>query len=279
MPLPQQQAAIDAAVGSRRDRLVKAAAILDRVRAEHPGTDNFNDLPPELRDAAVEALYAFRPPTGFGGSGVALLLFLGLCVSAQWFKPVRMFRCAPQASGLAQCVVADRMFGMVPRADRVVAGIAKTDVESSVEGGETRESNGRTTTWSTPVEKLSLFDPDDRELWSASEDYWIGASPAEVGADIRALTSGARHEPVVRIQAYWPALFFSSLGVMLFFRALVSQIGMALRDRGLIRQATYRRAFFWGGLLLSLALCALEWGLALLGRDPPALVVRLVGLG
>ena len=277
MPLPQQQAAIDAAVGSRRDRLVKAAAILDRVRAEHPGTDNFNDLPPELRDPAIGG--ALRVPASHPlrlRSGVALLLCLGLCVSAQWFKPVRMFRCAPQASGLAQCVVADRIFGVVPRADRLVAGIAKTDVESSVEGGETHESNGRT----TPVEKLSLFDPDDRELWSsASQDYWIGASPAEVGADIQAITSGARHEPVVRIQAFWPALFFSSLGVMLFFRALVSQIGMALRDRGLIRQATYRRAFFWGGLLLSLALCALEWGVALLGRDPPALVVRLVGLG
>ena len=83
MPLPQEQAAIDVAVGSRRDRLVKAAAILDR-------------------DPAIGALYAFRPPTGFGFHGVALLLFLGLCVSAQWFKPVRVFRCAPQGSGLAQ---------------------------------------------------------------------------------------------------------------------------------------------------------------------------------
>jgi hypothetical protein len=129
------------------------------------------------------------------------------------------------------------------------------------------------------VEKLSLLDPDGRELWSATEDYWIGASPEEVGADIGALASGARNEPVVRFQAYWPGLFFSSLGVMLFFRALVTQMGMALRDRGLIRQATYRRAFAWGGLLLSLALCGLEWGVALLGRDPPALLVRLVGLG
>ena len=29
----------------------------------------------------------------------------------------------------------------------------------------------------------------------------------------------------------------------------------------------------------SLVLCALEWGVALLGSDPPALVVGLVGLG
>ena len=276
MPLPQEQAAIDAAVGSRRDRLVKAAAILDRVRAEHPGLDNYNDLPDELRDPAIEALYAFRPATRFGFHGVALLLCLGLCVSAQWFKPVRVFRCAPQGSGLAQCVVADRIFGVVPRADRLVAGIAKTDVESSTEGGVTNEATGRT----TPVEKLSLLDAEGRELWSsASLDYWIGEPPAEVGADIQAITSGARHEPVVRIQAFWPALLASSLGVMLFFRALVSLIGMALRDRGLIGQAMYRRAFFWGGLLLSLALCALEWGVALLGSDPPALVVGLVGLG
>jgi hypothetical protein len=123
-----------AAVGSRRDRLVKAAAILDRVLAEHPGTDNLLDLPDELRDAAVEAAHAFQPAAGFGFREVLLLLFLGIGLSTQWFWPVRLFRCAPQASGLAQCVVADRMFGVFPRADRVVAGIADTHVDYSVDG-------------------------------------------------------------------------------------------------------------------------------------------------
>jgi len=279
VPLPREQDAIDAAVGSRRDRLVKAAAILDRVRTEHAGTDNIQDLPAELRDAVVEAVHAFRPAAGFGFREVALLLFLGIGVGAQWLKPVRMFRCAPQASGLAQCAVADRMFGVVPRADRVVAGIAKTKVEYSVKGGVTRESDGRTTTWTTDVEKLSLFGPDDRELWSASEDHVIGASPAELGADINAIASGARNEPVVRIQAFWPVLFFSSFCVVFVFGPIVSHIGKALRDRGLIPQAMYRLVFKWSGLLLSLALCGLAWGLALLGSDPPALVARLVGLG
>jgi hypothetical protein len=279
VPLPEQQAAIDAAAGSRRDRLVKAAAILDRVLAEHPGTDDLSELPDELRDAAVEAAHAFQPAAGYGFSEVLLLVLLGACLSGQWFRPMRIVRCDVQAPGLAQCVVADRLFGVFPRADRVVAGIASTDIAYSVEGGQTQESNGHTTTWTAGVQNLSLLDPDGRVLWSASEDYWLGPSPGELGADIRDLASGSRHGPVLRIQTYWPTLFLSSFGVVFFFGPLVVKTGQALRDRGLIRQATYRRAFKWSGLLLSLALCTLAWGLALLGSDPPAFVGRLVGLG
>jgi hypothetical protein len=279
VPLPDEQAAIDAAAGPRRRRLIEAAAVLDRLRAENPGVEYVTGFPPEVRGALRQAVLAFRYARGVGFRELLLAAFLAVGLGALWLKPVRLFLCAPQAAGLAQCVVADRMLAVFPRGDQAVAGIAKTEVKQSLTSSTTKDKLGRTSTYTADVEELILTDAGGRRLWSASEDNLIGASLTQVGADIDAIVSGQRKGPVLRIQAFWPVLLMGGAFVLMSFGPLVSQLFLALRDRGLVPQRPYTRFFAWGGFWLSLALCIWALAVVLLGSNPPALVARLAGLG
>ena len=49
MPLPHEKAAIDAATGARKEKLIEAAQVLDRLRAEYPGDQDATTLPADVR--------------------------------------------------------------------------------------------------------------------------------------------------------------------------------------------------------------------------------------
>jgi hypothetical protein len=277
MPLPHQQAAIDAATGRRRERLIEAAALLDRIRAENPGVENVHDFPAEVRDAVVQAVRALKPRTRFGFRELVVIAFLAIALGAQWLKPVRMFRCAPQAPGLAQCLVADRMLGVVRRRDQVVSGIASSNAKSA-EISAARDRDGQMTATAKRVEEIALYAADGTNLWSASEESPIGASLEQVDADVKAIVAGERKHPALRIQAFWPVLLLSTVFLLFSLNPLIEWVGAVLRDWEVIPYGVYRIVFLWGGFLLTLALGAAAWALVLLGSDPPALVARLVGL-
>ncbi len=260
MPLPHEQAAIDRAQGSKRERLVEAAAVLDGVRAAHPGVEDLQQLPPDVRKAALQALRAFRPAGAVVGiPELVVLLLLAAGLALTWFKPVRAFRCAAQGGGLARCTVSER----------ALAGIAKASASHHTTTGETREG-GRTHRVTTLVSDLSLLDAEGRVLWSASESHLIGASLEQVGAEVEQLAAGELSGEVLRVQAVWPALLFASLFVTIATSGLWSKLGLELRNRGWIPQLVLQAVFYWGGLLVPVVLYGAAWVLALLGKDPPA---------
>ena len=206
-----------------------------------------------------------------------MIAFLAIALGAQWLKPVRMFRCAPQAPGLAQCLVADRMLGVVRRRDQVVSGIASSNAKSS-EISLGRDRQGQVTSTATRVEEIALYAADGTNLWSVSEENLIGASLEQVDADVKAIVAGERKRPALRIQAFWPVLLLSTFFLLFSLNPLIEWVGAVLRDWDVIPYGVYRIAFLWGGFLLTLALSTVGWILVLLGSDPPALMARLVGL-
>jgi hypothetical protein len=276
MPMAHEQAAIDRARGRRRERLIKAAALLDRVRAENPGVENIPDFPAEVRPAVRDAARAFRYDSRFGFSEVVLVLLLGAAVGGAYVMPVRAFRCEPQGEGLARCTVSERVFGLFPRDRRTIGGIAKADSSSSTHTAETHEGNGRISTSRISEESLSLFDARDQVLWSATEQRLLGASFAQLEQDIDALRSGAATQPLVRIQVCWPILMVTSLFTIAFFNTLFRHIGLALRDHELIGASLYELVFPRLGLLLPLLVCSFAWLAAFLGNDPPAFISALL---
>jgi hypothetical protein len=254
-------------------RLVEAAAVLDGVRAAHPGVNDLQQLPPEVRGAAQQALRAFRPAGSvFGVPELALLLMLAVGAALTWFKPVRAFRCAGQGGGLARCVVSERLFGLWPVRARSLAGIAKASTSHHTTTSESRDQDGPPKTVTTRVDELALLDGDGRELWSASESHVIGASLEQVGTELEQLAAGELAGEVVRVQAVWPALLAASLFVTIAVSALWSKLGLELRNRGFIPQLALQAVFYWGGLLVPALLYGAAWVLALLGKDPPAAV-------
>jgi hypothetical protein len=277
IPLPHEQAAIDAADGRRREKLIEAAALLDRIRAENPGVEYVHDFPADVKDAVLQAVRALRPRTRFGFRELVVIAFLAISLGAQWLKPVRMFRCAPQAPGLAQCLVADRMLGVVRRRDQVVSGIASSNAKSAEISLE-RDRQGQITSTATRAEEIALYAADGTNLWSASEESLIGASLEQVDADVKAIVAGERKRPALRIQAFWPVLLLSTFLLLFSLNPLIEWVGAVLRDWDVIPYGVYRIAFLWGGFLLTLALSTVGWILVLLGSDPPALMARLVGL-
>jgi len=275
MPMAHEQAAIDAARGRRRERLIKAAELLDRARAEYPKMEYVTDVPAALQPAVRDASRAFRYDSRFGFRELVLLVFLGVGLGAAYVKPVRVFRCDGQGEGLARCLVSERIFGLVPREQRVLEGIARTESHSGTV--ETYES-GRINRSTVKEETLALSDASGRALWSSSEQGLLGASFSQVANDIDALRSGAAKGPLLRIQVCWPILIVSSLLTWAFFNALFRHVGLALRDRELIPASVYEQLFARVGLLLPLLVCGFAWVVAGLGSDPPAFVGGLLGL-
>ncbi len=279
MPLPHEQAAIERASGRQRQRLADAAALLDRVRAEHPGLEDPRQLPAHLRSDVLSALAAFRPRRGFGVPQAALLLVLAAGLAGIWFKPLRVFRCAQSAPGRAECLVTERVLGLLPVRQQTVRGIATAEAGSHVTSSESREDKGRTRTVTTRVEELAFKDPEGGVLWSASESHLIGASLETLAVDVAALASEPDAPALVRVNAVWPVLLLGTLFVTIAASALASELGVWLRDRGLIPQALYMLAFYWGALLVPVALFGFAWLLAFLGGGPPAALVGALGLG
>jgi hypothetical protein len=142
MPLPHEQAAIERAQGRHRERLAEAAAVLDQLRATYPGVD-MQQLPPDVRRDAFQALRAFHPSMrAFGIAELMLLLMLTVALALMWFKPVRVFRCESQGTGLARCVVTERLFGLVPLRQSTVLGIADASTSQSSSTNQSRDSDG-----------------------------------------------------------------------------------------------------------------------------------------
>jgi hypothetical protein len=276
MPLPHEQAAIDRAQGKKRERLSEAAAVLDRVRAQHPGVNDLQQLPPDVRNEALRALAEFRPGgSAFGTPELALLLLLVVGLGLTWFKPVRAFRCATQGGGLARCAISERLFGLIPVRTQDVPDIAKASTSHRTTTSESREG-GRTRTTTTHIYDLSFVDAQGRELWSASESHLLGASLDQVGANVEQVASGELSGEIARVQAVWPALLAGTLFVTIAASALGSKLGLELRNRGSIPQALYQFVFYWGTLLVPVALYGAAWVLALLGKDPPAFLLPLL---
>src|SRR5262245_60278614 len=162
MPLPHEQAAIDRAKGRQRERLAEAAAVLDGVRAAHPGVNDLQQLPPEVRSAALQALRAFRPAGAvFGVPEVALLLMLTVGAALTWFKPVRAFRCAGQGGGVVGSADSARLCGLWPLSERALAGIARASTSHHTTTSESQEG-AQTRTVTTRVSELTLLDADNR---------------------------------------------------------------------------------------------------------------------
>jgi hypothetical protein len=277
MPLPHEQAAIDRARGRSRERLEEAAAVLDQVRATHPGVDDLQQLPPDVRREALRALRAFRPAgSNFGTPELALLLLLGVGLALTWFKPLRIFRCERQGAGLARCAVRERIFGLVPKAERSIDGIASASTRQRATTSQSLDSDGQTRTTTTRISELTFAGADGGALWSASESHLIGASFEQVGSEVEELASGASAGPVVRVHALWPVLLAGSLFVTMASSALGSKLGLELRDRGVLPEAGYKVVFYWGTLLMPALLYGFAWLAALLGANPPAVLAALL---
>jgi len=276
MPLPHEQAAIERAQGRQRERLEEAAALLDQLRATYPGAD-MQQLPSDVRADALRALRAFHPAMRpFGIAELALLLMLTVALALMWFKPVRVFRCEAQGTGLARCVVAERLFGLVPLRQRTVEGIADASTSQRSTTNEARDSDGVTRTTTTHIAELSFTSADGRPLWSGSESHLIGARFEQIGADVKELTSQAPSGRIVRVQAIWPVLLAGTLFLTVAASPLGTKLGLELRNRGLIPQAVYTAVFYWGTLLVPLLLSGAAWLLVLLGKDPPGIVAALL---
>jgi hypothetical protein len=157
-----------------------------------------------------------------------------------------------------------------------VSGIAKARAQERSTSSESRGSDGRTRTVTTHVYELSFKGADEQELWSASESHLIGARYDRLAAEVEELASGERAVELVRLHAIWPVLLAGSLFVTLAVSVLGTKLGMALRDRGLIPEAVFRPVFYWGPLLVPVALFGWAWLVSLLGKDPPRVVAALL---
>ena len=277
MPLPHERAAIDRAQGKKRARLEEAAAVLDRVRASHPGVDNLQQLPAEVRAEALRALREFHPGmAAFGLAEAAMLLMLAVALGLMWFKPVRVFRCEAQGAGLARCVVTERMFGLIPVRQTSVDGIASTSTSQRSSTSESRDDDGVTRTRTTRISELTFAGADGGELWSASESHLLGARLEQIATEVDELKSGEKAGRIVRVQGIWPVLLASSLFLTFTMSPLGSKLGLELRNRGVIPESAYKALFYWGTLFFPLLLSGIAWGLVLLGKNPPAALAALL---
>ena len=128
---PQEEALLQRVEGQRREELRQAFETLARIRQEHPGIDDPQQLPPAARAEALRALSAMRRVVDGGGSTLITIVAWVLLIVASgllWLKPMALYRCAPQSEGLAQCVVSDRILGVVPLRSRSIQGIAAASV-------------------------------------------------------------------------------------------------------------------------------------------------------
>lgn len=278
MPMPHEQAAIDRASGPERQRLADAASVLDRVRAEYPGASDPQKLPEHVRADALNALRTFRPRRGFGLQAM-LLLVLAVGLFLLWFKPLRVFRCASQGSERAACVVSERLLGLLPLGQQTVAGIAQAESGEHTSSSESRDDKGRTRTVTTRVEELAFKDQAGRVLWSGEESHLLGATPEQLASELNELIAGEAKGPLVRVQGIWPVLLIGTLFVTIALSALASELGLLLRDRGLIPQTVYMAVFYWGALIVPVLLFGLAWAVALLGAQPPEALVSALRLG
>jgi len=280
MPLAHEQAAIDTAQGARKEQLMEAALVLDRVRAEYPGVDNPHELPGPIRREALAAVAAFR---GRGSSVlptlVVSLLMLFAGSAALVLSPLRVFRCDPTGKGLAACVVSERALGLVTLREQKLEGIASAEAGSRVETSETRDSQGRVrSTHSTTVEQLVLKDASGHTLWQTTGSHFLGASFEDMSRDVTGLLSAGPGAPFSRTHEAWPPLLFGTLFVTIGLSSSISSLGLALRNRGFISPALHSK-FYSVPLLLAALVCAVGWVFAFLGSDPPSWMVSALHLG
>ena len=270
MPLPHERAAIEAARGDRREKLIQAAAVLDRVRAEHPTTSDPHSLPPEIRREALEALEVFRSRRSrFGVPEIAALLMLAVGLALLAWRPHRIFQCEAAETGLASCRISERLLGLAPLTDQTVTGIASAGADSRTHSEQTRDTGGRIRTSTTRTDELVFLDAAREPLWLAAESRLLGASMADLAADVSELAAGELEGPVARAHASWPVLLAGTLFLVFGASASGSALGLLLRDRGVISPAAYRAAFYWGPLIVPVLVSAAGWAIALLGSAPP----------
>jgi len=279
MPRPHEQAAIDRASGPHKQRLSDAATLLDRVRAEYPASDDPLRLPEHVRSDILAALRAFRGGRSFGVPQLVLMLLLAVGLAASWLKPLRAFRCSAQGQGRAQCVVAERLLGVFPLREQVLEGIAGTQSGAHTTTSESRDDQGRTRTLTTRVDELAFKDAAGRVLWSSEESHLIGAAQQQLATEVAALAAGERSDVIVRVQAVWVVLLLGTLFCLIGVSSLGTELGLLLRDRGLIPQSVHVAVFHWGAFVVPLLLFGLAWALAGLGADPPAALVSVLRLG
>jgi hypothetical protein len=279
MPLPHEQAAINAAQGARKERLIEAALVLDRIRAEYPGLDNADQLPGPVRREALAAVAAFRGRGSFDPSVFAAVLMLVVGSAALLLSPLRVFRCEPGGQGLVTCRVSELVLGLWTLREEKVPGIAAAEAGSHLETSESRDSQGRTRTTTTRVTELVFKDAHGSTLWRTSGSHFLGAPLEGVSEEVSALLSEERAAPFVRAHEAWPPLLLGSLFVIIGLSTAGSSLGLALRNRGFIGPTLYTVAFYWGPLLLAALVCAAGWAIAFVGNDPPAMVIDALRLG
>jgi hypothetical protein len=279
---PQEEALLQRVEGQRREELRLAFEILARIRQEHPGIDDPQQLPPAARAEALAALSAMRRVVDGGGgsivhtvvSCVLLLVAAGLL----WLKPATIYRCAPQAEGQARCVVSQRLLGFVPLSSRAIEGIAGASRGTHRQSSEDRDSNGRTRTTSTTVEDLELTGADGRELLRVSESHLLGASLGDLASKLQVVFSGYSTEPVVCWNTVWPVLLLATPFALIAVSHLSTLLGLWLMNHELIPMGVYRIAFYWAPSVVMLVLFAGAWVFAYLGSNPPAWLVRVLGI-
>lgn len=279
MPLPHERAAIEAARGDRKEKLIQAAAVLDRVRAEYPAISDPHGLPPEVRHEALGALAAFRARGArFGVPEIAALLMLAAGLGVLALRPHRVFQCEALEPGRASCRITERVFGILTLREETVAGIAAANTESRAHTEQTRGDDGRTRTSTTRTDELVFLDAEQEPLWSAAESRLVGASMADLAADVSELASGELEGPFARVHASWPVLLAGTLFFTFGASAASSSLGLFLRDRGVVSPAMNRVVFYWGPFFAALVLSGAGWAAALFGNAPPAWLVAAMGL-
>jgi hypothetical protein len=205
----------------------------------------------------------------FEATDLVSLLIVGVSAGLLWLKPATVYRCAPQAPGLARCEISERLLGLVPLRSRAFEGIARVTFGEHTQQSTSLDSQGRTRTTSTDVEELALLDAQARVLWRRSESHLLGASLADLAGELELLVSGESAEPFARWHQPWPVLLITSLFLLLGASHLATRLGLVLIQAGWLPAGAHA-IVYWGPTLALLLLLGAAWGVAWVGADPPA---------
>jgi hypothetical protein len=277
---PQEEALLQRVEGKRREELRLAFEVLARIRQEHPGIDDPQQLPPAARAQALAALSAMRRVVdGGGGSMVQTVVSCVLLLVAGgllWLKPATIYRCVPQGEGLVSCVVSERLLGFIPLKSRTIDGIAGATRGTHRQTSDSQDSKERKRT--RTVEDLALTAADGHELLRASENHLLGASLADLASRLQVILSGYTAEPVVLWNAAWPVLLIATPFALIAVSQLSALLGLWLSNHDIISPALYRVAFYWAPSIVMLLVFAAAWVFAYLGGQPPEWLVRFLGV-
>lgn len=231
---------------------------------------------------ARRAILTIRRGTGherrFDPIDFISVLLLAAAIGTLWLKPFTVFRCGVETEGQAQCTISERLLLVAPLRTEHLRHLTDAGYAEHTETSESTDSEGKHHTTETTVEDLSLSDAQGSTVWRTSESYLIGASLQNVGDRVQSLIRGASSAPFVRWHTAWPVLLIATLFGLIGAIHLMARLGGALVGWGVISPVLERLAFERAPGVFLLLLFASAWVVALLGGDPPATLIGVLGL-